>query len=285
MTEPLTLRLMTEPEVHRLVAWAADEGWNPGLHDADVFWATDPEAFIGAELEGELIGGGAITSYGGEFGFMGLFMVRPEHRGRGLGSQLWHARVRLLQARLRPGSTIGLDGDVAMQDWYARGGFVFSHRTIRHEGTGSATETAQGLVPAAEVPFEELAAFDRRCFPAPREAFLRAWLEQPDSMARAVIVRDRLCGYGVVRRCGIGAKIGPLFADDAEQAEVLYSALASFVPGEPVYMDVPEVNHWAMSLARRLGMREVFGCSRMYLGPPPRLEESRIFGNTTFELG
>jgi hypothetical protein len=32
-------------------------------------------------------------------------------------------------------------------------------------------------------------------------------------------------------------------------------------------------------------MREVFGCSRMYLGPPPRLEESRIFGNTTFELG
>ena len=93
MADALTLRLMTKPEVDRLVGWAAEEGWNPGLHDADVFWQTDPEGFIAAEIDGELIGGGSITSYGGEFGFMGLFIVRPEFRGHGFGSRLWHARV------------------------------------------------------------------------------------------------------------------------------------------------------------------------------------------------
>jgi len=285
MTEALTLRLMNKAEVDQLVSWAADEGWNPGLHDADLFWETDPEAFIAAELGDELIGGGAITSYEGQFGFMGLFVVRPEFRGRGLGGQLWHARVTLLRGRLRSGASIGIDGVFEMQDWYAKGGFTFSHRSIRYEGVGAAAEPAQGLVPVANVPFSQLAAYDRRCFPAARERFLRAWMAQPEALALAAVEEGALRGYGVIRRCGHGAKIGPLFADDATTAEALFDALAAFVPGEPVFIDVPEVNAWAMSMVARHEMREVFGCARMYLGPTPNLEESRIYGITTFELG
>ena len=62
MPDELVIRNMTRPEVDELVEWAAQEGWNPGLHDADTFWATDPEAFIAAELGDALIGGGAITA-------------------------------------------------------------------------------------------------------------------------------------------------------------------------------------------------------------------------------
>lgn len=285
VAEALTLRLMTQEEAARLVGWAADEGWNPGLHDADIFWETDPGAFIAAELDDELIGGGAIVSYEGAFGFMGLFIVRPEFRGRGLGSQLWHARLRLLQSRLGRGSTIGMDGVFEMQDWYAEGGFRFAHRSIRYEGTGAAVVRAPGLVPAREVPFEQLAAYDARCFPAPRERFLQAWIDQPGSLALVALDGGRVHGFGVIRRCQVGGKVGPLFADDAELAEELYTALAAHLPGEPVYLDVPEINAWAMGLARRHRMREVFGTARMYLGPRPRVAESRVYGITTFELG
>ena len=52
MPGELTIRNMIRAEVDRLVEWAAEEGWNPGLHDADLFWATDPDAFIAAELDG-----------------------------------------------------------------------------------------------------------------------------------------------------------------------------------------------------------------------------------------
>ena len=34
----------------------------------------------------------------------------------------------------------------------------------------------------------------------------------------------------------------------------------------------------AMDLAERHGMREVFGCARMYLGPPPAVAEHEVFG-------
>ena len=76
---------MTRDEAFQLVDWAAGEGWNPGLDDAALFWATDPDAFVAAERDGIVIGGGAVTSYNGAFGFMGLFIVRPEFRRRGLG--------------------------------------------------------------------------------------------------------------------------------------------------------------------------------------------------------
>jgi len=285
MTDPLTLRLMTEEEAHELVAWAADEDWNPGLHDAEVFWATDAEAFVAAELEGEVIGGGTITSYEGTFGFMGLFIVRPQFRGRGLGGRLWHARLQLLRGRLRPGAPIGMDGVYGLQEWYARGGFRFSHRSVRYEGVGAEAERPSTVVPADDVPFERIAAYDRRCFPAARERFLESWLAQKDASALAWLESGRLRGYGVVRRCGVGAKIGPLFAEDADVAEALYASLAAFAPDEPVFLDVPEINAWAMALARRHRMLEVFGTARMYLGRPPRVAESRIYGVTTFELG
>jgi GNAT superfamily N-acetyltransferase len=290
MGKQLEIRQMTRAEADELVTWAAQEGWNPGLHDARLFWATDPEAFIAAELDGELIGGGAITAYNGKFGFMGLFIIRPEYRGQGLGNTLWHARRRRLLDRLDPDASIGLDGVFQMRDYYARGGFVFSHRSLRfraevRDRPASSRDDDKNIVLLAAVPFEQLLDYDRTCFPAMRPAFLRGWIAQPDSLALGYRRDGQLNGYGVVRRCRDGWKIGPLFADDAPLAEALYARLAEFAVGGPLFLDAPENNPDAMALAARHEMVEVFGCARMYRGPFPVLAHERIFGVTTFELG
>lgn len=290
MSNELLIRPMSRPEVDELIAWATDEGWNPGLNDAELFWTADPEAFIAAELDGELIGGGAITSYAGEFGFMGLFIVRPAYRGRGLGNKLWHVRRERLLARIDPGAAIGMDGVFAMQDYYAKGGFVFSHRNLRFRGEiPQRPPTRQlkdgAIVPLAQVPFEQVVAFDRTCFPASRQPFLKRWISQPDALALGCQRDGRLSGYGVVRRCGEGCKIGPLFAEDGQTAEALFTHLAEFAAGGPLFVDAPENNPAAMELVRQHRMEEVFGCARMYLGPPPELAHERVFGITTFELG
>jgi GNAT superfamily N-acetyltransferase len=290
MINGLVIRNMTRPEVDVLVHWAAQEGWNPGRHDAELFWATDPSAFIAAELDGELIGGGAITSYNGEFGFMGFFIVQPAFRGKGLGNAIWHARRERLLARLRPGAGIGMDGVFAMQDYYAKGGFVFAHRDIRFrtEIPNSPVTPVVGneaIVPLGEVPLEQLLAYDRTCFPAPRPGFLAGWISQSDGLALGCRRAGKLSGYGVVRRCRDGCKIGPLFADDAQAAMALYAHLAVFAADGPLFLDTPENNPAALALAHQHQMIEVFGCARMYLGPPPELAHERIFGVTTFELG
>jgi GNAT superfamily N-acetyltransferase len=290
MTKELEIRNMTRSEVEELVAWAAQEGWNPGLHDAELFWAADPAAFIAAELEGEMIGGGAITSYNGEFGFMGFFIIRPEYRGRGIGNTLWYARRKRLLDRLQPGASIGLDGVFAMQNYYAKGGFAFSHRNMRFrteitDRPATAQYDDKNIVPLAAVPFDQVLDYDRTCFPAIRANFLREWIAQPDALALGYLHNGQLNGYGVVRRCGQGCKVGPLFANDTLVAEALYAHLAGFAAGGPLFLDAPENNPAAMAFVVQHQMIEFFGCARMYLGRPPIIQHERIFGVTTFELG
>ncbi len=288
-SDDMTLRRMSRDELDTLVEWAAREGWNPGLDDAEVFWATDPEGFIAAEIGGELVGGGSIVAYGRRYGFMGFFIMRPDFRGRGLGDRLWNERKRLLLARLDPGAAIGMDGVFDMQGYYSRGGFRFVCRDLRFEGRGPTPGTGApepaGVVEASSIPFELLDAYDRRHVPAPRSGFLRGWLRRPGGHALAAVEGEEVRGYAVLRPCRTGHKIGPLFAADAALAEWLFVALASRVPGEPIFLDVPEIHREAMALAARHGMTEVFGCARMVLGPVPELPDAEIFGITTFELG
>jgi GNAT superfamily N-acetyltransferase len=277
----MRIRTMTRAEMDVAVDLAAAEGWNPGLHDADAFRAADPDGFFVAVDEGRPIGCISAVSYERAFGFIGLYIVAPAYRGRGFGMQLWHAAM----ARLAD-HNIGLDGVLAQQDNYRRSGFTLAYRNIRFERAGAAAAVDEGSVDLRTVPFDAVGDYDRRAFPAPRPAFLRSWIDRPGTRALARYDGATIRGYGVIRPCRAGFKIGPLFADTPEDADALYRGLVSTVPpGTAVSLDVPEVNEAAMALARRHEMRRVFETARMYTGPAPDVALDRVFGVTTFELG
>jgi hypothetical protein len=283
--DALEFRQLEREEFDLAIAWAADEGWNPGNHDADIFWETDPEGYVCACVDGEIVAVGSIVAYGREFGFMGFFIVKPGLRGQGLGARFWYWRRDRLKSRLRPGAPIGMDGVFDMQDWYARGGFVFSHRSLRMAGPARPCHPADNLAEIGTVPFDLVAAYDRRHFGFDRESFLRRWVRPEQGTALAAVRDGRLAGYGVARTCREGCKIGPLFADDADTADELFRALGDRARGGPLFLDVPECNAAGMELAARHGLTEVFGCARMYLGDAPDLPWGNIYGVTTFELG
>ncbi|WP_109480842.1 GNAT family N-acetyltransferase [Paraburkholderia sp. C35] len=275
------VRTMNADEVNLTIEWAAREGWNPGLHDANCFRAGDPDGFFIGELHGEPVGSISAVAYDGQFGFIGLYIVRPEFRGQGLGLRIWQHGIAYLGQR-----NIGLDGVVAQQANYRKSGFELAYRNIRFQGIAEAGATnGPSLVDARSVPFDRLAAYDSQFFPAPREAFLHAWFNQPEAVALASVVDGQLRGYGALRRCREGRKIGPLFADDAQTAETLFTALAAHCPGETVALDVPELNSAAVALAERHRLTSVFETARMYTKRAPDIPLARLYGVTSFELG
>ena len=218
-------------------------------------------------------------AYDAAFGFIGLYIVEPALRGRGIGTRLWDTALRYLGGR-----NIGLDGVVAMRAAYERSGFKLAYRNIRYQGTGGG-EIPAGVSPIHEVELGELLAFDRKMFPAEREAFLSRWMSQDAAVAFAAIRGGELAGYCVRRICRDGYKIGPLFAATAAVAEDLYSALAAGATGAALFLDVPEPNVEARALAARHGMSPVFETARMYTKGDPGVPLGQVYGVTTFELG
>ena len=77
-------------------------------------------------------------------------------------------------------------------------------------------------------------------FPGETYAKAMAWLQN-----------EKLKGYAVLRKCGIGYKFGPLFADDATVAAELFAALESMVePGAPLFLDISEPNQLGFPTTR-----------------------------------
>ncbi|MEX0694596.1 MAG: GNAT family N-acetyltransferase [Rhodospirillales bacterium] len=273
---------MTRQEIGIPVEWAAQEGWNPGLYDGESFYAADPDGFILGLLDGEPVACISAVRYGTSFGFIGFYIVKPEFRGKGYGLQTWNAALHALEGR-----NIGLDGVVDQQENYRKSGFDLAYRNIRFKGAGGGDfEAPPEIITLSDVGFETIEAYDRQFFPGPRTAFLRTWINQPGSAFRGFWRAGKLSGYGVLRQCRSGYKIGPLFADSPEQADMLFQSLKATTPaGEPVYLDVPETNTAAVALARRHQMQVVFETARMYTGSAPEISLHSLYGVTSFELG
>jgi Acetyltransferase (GNAT) domain/Acetyltransferase (GNAT) family len=273
---------MNRHEVELAVDWAAKEGWNPGLHDANCFYAADPDGFLIGLLEDEPIATISVVKYGTSFGFVGFYIVKPAHRGLGYGIRIWNSGLARLEGR-----TVGLDGVVDQQENYMKSGFVLAHRNVRYEGTRvrGANATAS-IIPLSKLPFGEISAYDKEFFPETRGQFLDCWINQTQGAALAFVQNGSLAGYGVLRPCRSGYKVGPLFADRPEIAENLFLAMQRGLPdGAPIFLDTPAVNGAAVDLARRHNMTAVFETARMYAGGKPDLPLDRIFGITSFELG
>lgn len=275
------IRPLAPEEIAEAVAWAAREGWNPGLADAAAFAAQDRDGFLGLFVDGALAATISAVAYEGGFGFVGFYICRPDLRGRGLGLALWRAAL----ARLAGFAAVGLDAVVAQQANYARSGFVLAHRNIRYGGPAPDRGADPRVVDFGEVHADAVLALDRRCFGHARPDFLKAWLAPPFGRACVFLPDGHVRGYGVVRRCGEGHKIGPLFAEDEEAARALFSTFAATARGETLFLDVPEPNAAARALAEDAGLSRVFETGRMYRGAAPDLPLARIFGITSFELG
>jgi ribosomal protein S18 acetylase RimI-like enzyme len=274
---------MTPTEVRLAVDWAAAEGWNPGLRDADCFCSQDAEGFLVGLLDDKPVASISAVRYGSSFGFIGFYIVLPECRGRGYGLKLFaHAMDRLGKR------VVGLDGVLAQQGNYRKFGFQLVYKNIRFAGIGSAAPTSPNckieVVNASQASWQQLVEMDAAHFGQLRPDFLRQWICPPHE-ALVCVKGSHVNGLGVMRECRDGFKIGPLFAADDLSANALFDHLSAKARGKKVFLDVPEINAAAVALAERHGMNRVFETARMYRGDAPKLPLDRIYGVTSFELG
>jgi Acetyltransferase (GNAT) domain len=168
---------------------------------------------------------------------------------------------------------------------YRQAGFKAAYHHIRHVHHSMPSDCASDeAIPLMNIPLAAIAIYDAELFPASRPQFLEPWIRLSGA-AYGVMEHGRLVGYGVLRPCLQGFKIGPLVAETLESADIVFRALIRHVGGQPVFIDIPDVNSSLPVLVERYRLQPVFTCVRMYWGSEPTLDVECIFGVTTLELG
>jgi GNAT superfamily N-acetyltransferase len=278
------IRRMSLQELQNIaIDWAAKEGWNPGLDDAECFYAADPNGFIVGFLNEEPIACISAVAYDENFGFMGFYIVKAEYRGQGYGLKIWNEAIRYMNNR-----NIGLDGVVDQQENYKKSGFKLAYNNIRYEGSSKIANrpTSSLVFKISTSNIHQIADYDRSLFPAHRVDFLHQWLTQKNGFGYCWIDDNNIKGYGFIRACQKGYKIGPLFADTPEIASQLFDKLCDdLAPHSIIYLDIPEPNTHALTLTQKNDMKPVFNTARMYTKTEPNIKLEKIYGVTSFELG
>ncbi len=263
--------------------WALHEGWNPGPEDARIFNSVDPGSLIALDIDGAPVGVISSVRLDERHGFIGFFVLAPEHRGRArFGWLLVQASLARLENYIIASETI-----FPLVRTYARYGLMPCYQTASYSGTSTPTPPARhpAVEPADSKQFAELASYDAESSGVQRAPFIHAWLNLPQNLVLVYRRAGRLHGFGMARRCHRGIRIGPLQADDPQAAEALFDALASLAPGEPLSIDCSEPNPHAAKLALAKGLLPDSSTTRLYRGTAPAGRLQRVYGLVSYSLG
>ncbi len=191
---------------------------------------------------------------------------------------------------------IGLDGVPEQQDNYRKSGFELAYRNIRYSGDSSAllasamavSESGYDLCCRAitHSDWPDVMEMDGRVHGYSRECMLKHWIaDGPTRFSRVCMEDGRVAGFGSIRQCHEGFKIGPLIGSTPSIACALLEALVESAGASTIILDIPEPNSAALDLASSIGLLPVFETARMYKGQGPRHELHRLFAVSSLEPG
>ncbi|WP_053162922.1 GNAT family N-acetyltransferase [Pseudomonas brassicacearum] len=274
-------RAMTATDVPAAHALSVQLKWPHRLED----WAMLQRVAQGFVVEdlGRLIGT-AFTCAQGDYATIGLVIVDDEYQGQGIGRKLMELAIEACGSR-----TAILNATLAGAPLYASQGFVDFGHIQQHQG--------QALVPA---PLE-LAAGERcRELSAADHAELIQLANAGSGLERSVVLNDlfevvehsagierdgHLCAFALLRPFGRGRCIGPVIAQNLEQAQHLIAVLLAQVPDAFVRIDIPSSSGLAPWL-EEAGLKQVDTVAQMARGTPPQASGAvRQFAPVTQAIG
>ena len=273
------IRQMSKEDARRGWEWARQEGWNPGLYDWEIITAINPKGCFAGILDGKMVSSIIAVQYQRRYGFMGLYIVAPEYRGRGYGLAIWKHAINYLTKDVGV-DCIGLDGILANEALYKTRGFQTSYKILQYKYVVNLTFKRR--CPAiSEEHFQDIVNYDLKVFSVDRASFLHDFIFKTEAKTGEAYIAGKMAGFAVARPCFEGYKIGPLFADDIEVARVLIESLFADLPGQTVFIEVPEPNSQAIKLVTDFDMSPGFPTNRMYTGKQYQQDVRYVYGNTT----
>jgi GNAT superfamily N-acetyltransferase len=266
MDSPLRLRLLTENDLAFADSVRALAGWNQTPADWRRLLALEPNGCFLAEWNGTPVGTATTTTFGLDLAWIGMVLVHPEYRRRGVGKALLERCLEYLRAGgLR---CIKLDATPVGKTVYDNLGFKSEWTLTRWANPNVAigpAATAPGLRNWRAQDAGVLDRLDAAAFGVSRARLVQALAPQSHAAAIWESQPGLITGYGLVRPGARAFYLGPVVAELAKTALILVEALLTQCGGHPVFWDIPDPNTAAGEWARQHGFTPQRPLIRMYL--------------------
>lgn len=242
-------------------------GWNQTQADWRRFLTMEPQGCFLAESNGARAGTATTVIYGPDLAWIGMVLVHPKYRRRGIGRALLLKCIEHLQTRRV--RCIKLDATPEGRAVYEKLGFKDEWTLRRWEATlpAPAREASDSRIrvwqPADASRLEPL---DNRAFGVSRRKLIAALALQARCALTFESRPEHLAGFGMLRAGAQSSYLGPVAAGSPEHGIALVEALLAQEGGGRVFWDVPDPNAAAISCAERHGFRTQRSLARMWLG-------------------
>jgi GNAT superfamily N-acetyltransferase len=244
-------------------------GWNQTLEDWERFLAMNPGGCFLAEWDGAPAGTATTTLYGTELAWVGMLLVHPEYRRRGVGQALLQRCIEHLQSRgVR---CIKLDATPLGKPVYDKLGFKEEWTLTRWERGGFDPPPAapeSGIRNWREGDGRLVESLDVAAFGVSRHRLL----ETLASQSRCALIAERSAGepvgFGMMRDGSRARYLGPVAAESPDLGLAMIKALVERggIDAGKIYWDIPDPNGAAVAWARQNGFVPQRTLTRMYLG-------------------
>ena len=282
-TGQIEIRLLDEGDIHGAMRLKELARWNQTESDWRRLLWLEPRGCFCATVDELLVGTTTTTVYGNELAWIGMVLVDPEYRRRGIAKQLMRAALDYLSERV---ATVKLDATPEGQPVYEHLGFKVESLVERWEGIAHAAQ-ADDCVTLEASAREELFTLDHGAFGTDRSRLIESLLADACvAPAVAAAPEGRLSGYALARRGTNAAYVGPLVTTRAEQHGTLLDGLLSQLAGQRVYVDLnTNFERGAEALAAR-GFVKQRDLLRMSYGAPSCAASSKsVFALAGPEVG
>ena len=267
MSSAITIRAFTQSDVPFGMELKRLAGWNQLEADWRRFLALQPDGCFVAEAGSVPAGTATTTQYGLRLGWVGMVLVLPQMRRRGVGTALLRHCIDDLEAR--GVACVKLDATPLGKKLYDTLGFVDEYLLARWQAAatppvGPRSDEVQPLGPD---DVAELSEYDGPVFGADRREHLALLIDQgPGGCFLHRNERGHIDGYLCSRPGANAAQIGPWVAEDAAAGEALLVAGLGPLAGEAVFLDVPMARPGPSALVGRYGFETQRPLIRMYRG-------------------
>jgi GNAT superfamily N-acetyltransferase len=241
----LSLRGMEEKDLEMVMNWCKEEEWNVGQYDAAAYYTLDPKGHFLFLLDEQPVGAISIVRYSPHLLAIGPFIVKKEYRNKGYGAQIWQYAIELLEKNNK--ATACLYSVPAQISRYAGSGFKEGFHIQRWQSfikkISNLDETTENLKQLNSISIESIIEYDQSIFSVSRKKLLTKFIQNEHIVGFASTDDNRkITGFGLIRPCIQGYRIGPLYANHIENAQKLFKTLLDKVNNCTVFIDAPSYN-------------------------------------------